>query len=162
MKQAAIVLGIVIIILLGVLAFVNPAHTPVVPAPGDTATTTVSSTHTTPPAIVPSPMPATSGVRGTVFLSPTCPVEHNPPDPACAPKGFSTSILVFKGSGISANPYKTVATDGSGSFTAALEPGVYTLQPKGGAPLPRCNSQMVTVSAGIFSMLSLQCDTGIR
>jgi hypothetical protein len=155
MKSAAIVLGVVIVVLLGVLAFVNPARTPSAPLQ---TTSTASTTSTVPVGTV----PATSGVRGTVTLGPTCPVEKNPPDPACAPKGFATSIAVFKGSTASGNIYKTVGTDASGTFTIALDPGTYTFQPKGGSPLPRCSAQTVTVSPRMFNELSLQCDTGIR
>jgi Immunoglobulin-like domain of bacterial spore germination len=102
-----------------------------------------------------------SGINGQVVLGPTCPVEHVPPDPACAPRPYQTSIRITQ----EATPtvaYKTISTDASGTFSVVLPPGAYTLTPQGGNPFPRCADSSAIVTAGAFQMLTLTCDTGIR
>ena len=37
-----------------------------------------------------------SGIRGRVTKSPTCPVETNPPQPGCAPRGFKARMRVVR------------------------------------------------------------------
>lgn len=61
-------------------------------------------------------------IQGSVVLGPTCPVERIPPDPACAPKPYATKVDIYRQVG-SATPYKTVATNASGTFNVALDPG---------------------------------------
>jgi len=39
-------------------------------------------------------LPDATGVRGTVSAGPTCPVERDPPDPACAPRLIAGAALV--------------------------------------------------------------------
>jgi hypothetical protein len=101
-------------------------------------------------------------VRGTVVLSPTCPVEKNPPDPQCAPKPFSTTI------GVSQNietptAFKTVQSDASGSFQFVLPPGEYDFfHSNGTSAYPRCGENVIEVVAGKTSDITISCDTGIR
>lgn len=101
-----------------------------------------------------------SGIRGTVMLGPTCPVERNPPDPACADKPYATLVAVFK----SSDPVHAVALSRSGAdgaFSFSLPPGAYTLG-AGESNLPRCNHPSVTVKPRAYTTAIIDCDTGIR
>ncbi len=145
MKTLVIVFAVIIVVLLGILAFYNPAKGPVVPGAGS-----VSST--------------TSGlVQGIVLLSPTCPVVKNPPDPACAPKPYATSISI---SSDIENPQnavlQTITSDVSGAFTVSLPAGEYSFKAQGGSVYPQCTEALVQVSAGGTATTTINCDTGIR
>ena len=100
-------------------------------------------------------------VSGSITLSPTCPVEQNPPDTQCAPKGYQTIIeirLTPDGKVIA-----STESDVNGNFSLALSPGTYTIDgasDKSG--LPRCSPQTVEIEAGVAAHVSLSCDTGIR
>ncbi len=101
-----------------------------------------------------------SGVRGMVSLSPTCPVERMPPDPACAPKPYATAIIVYRAG--SKSPFIIGNSDANGVFELALPPGSYTLIAKGGTTLPRCSDTSVSVSENAYATADISCDTGIR
>ncbi len=126
------------------------------------ANTTVATTTTksTPPE--PLPTHTQKGVvEGKVLLSPTCPVERIPPDPACAPRAYQTTIQIEPtkplGSSIS------ISSDASGAFKVSLNPGTYTFKPEGGASmLPTCPAMSVSVLANQTQTINLDCDTGIR
>ena len=108
-------------------------------------------------------MPENGTVIGHVVLGPVCPVEHIPPDPACAPKPYKTSIHLWGAlTGIS---YQPVSTDASGSFKLSLAPGAYSLavtQATNGSPYPRCNQVNISVIAKKTQNIKISCDTGIR
>ncbi|HSD12348.1 MAG TPA: Gmad2 immunoglobulin-like domain-containing protein, partial [Patescibacteria group bacterium] len=40
-----------------------------------------------------------TGVRGTVTIGPTCPVERIPPEPGCAPKPYATTLRIATAAG---------------------------------------------------------------
>jgi hypothetical protein len=101
-------------------------------------------------------------VSGKVVLGPTCPVERIPPDPACAPKPYQTTISVIKVGSPSGAPFKTVQTDASGDFSVSLPTGLFALQPSGGSPYPRCGTSEITVPSTGLAGITLNCDTGIR
>ncbi|MFA5942492.1 MAG: hypothetical protein WC798_02355 [Candidatus Paceibacterota bacterium] len=105
-------------------------------------------------------LPYNSGVRGTVSLGPTCPVERIPPDPACADKPYATAIAVYR-TGLK-TPFVLGNSDASGAFKISLPPGAYTLSATGGATLPRCNPVEFVVAPGAYTVASISCDTGIR
>lgn len=102
----------------------------------------------------------TSGVRGTVLLGPTCPVERMPPDPACAPKPYATAIMVYRTG--SKSPYVIGNSNTSGAFVFSLPSGSYTLAAKGDTVLPRCNETNVAVVPDEYTSVTISCDTGIR
>lgn len=104
--------------------------------------------------------PYTTGVRGTVLLGPTCPVERIPPDPQCADRPYATNIAVYHTGGTSA--FATGKSDASGAFEFSLPSGTYTLKASGGTMLPRCNPAEVTVAASGYVTADISCDTGIR
>jgi len=101
-------------------------------------------------------------VSGRATASPTCPVERNPPDPACAPRPVGGAVLVIQtAAGVAV---LRVTTDQNGRFSVALAPGGYRLVPQpvagfmGGArPL------IFTVRpAQTLPALEVSYDTGIR
>lgn len=104
--------------------------------------------------------PYKSGVRGSVLLGPTCPVERIPPDPQCAEKPYATAIAVYRAG--SSTPFVIGNSYASGAFEFSLPPGSYMLVASGGTMLPRCNPVTVTVGATGYATTTISCDTGIR
>jgi hypothetical protein len=112
----------------------------------------------------PTPLPVTTpgtGISGVVTAGPVCPVEKNPPDPACAPRPVDGAVLVIRDA--SGTEVARVTTAADGTFFAELPGGVYVVTPqpaKGllGTPGP----QSVTVTDGATVRLDLSYDTGIR
>lgn len=112
-----------------------------------------------------STLPPTSHgrVSGRVVLSPVCPVQHIPPDPACAPKPYKTTLLI-RGQA-SGHLYKTVLTSSTGTFALLMAPGKYILQVKHRAIVsmyPRCADVNFVVVPKKAVKLLMMCDTGIR
>jgi hypothetical protein len=106
---------------------------------------------------------ASSGIRGRVTSSPTCPVEHTPPDPACAPRGFAGRLTIRRVSdnGVAAR----VATKADGGYSVRLKPGRYTVsaRPASGHSLPTCPGPVrATVRSGRYTRVAIDCDSGIR
>lgn len=102
-------------------------------------------------------------VRGRVILGPVCPVERIPPDPACAPKAYKTTINIW--SRLTGKSYKPVSTNAAGVFKLSLVPGRYVLrvaQAKNGSPYPRCTEVKFSVTAKNTLKVTVNCDTGIR
>lgn len=102
-----------------------------------------------------------TGVSGVVTAGPVCPVEKNPPDPACAPRPVDGAILVFRdGSG---TEVARITTAADGTFFAELAQGFYVVaaQPVEGL-LGTPGPQAVTVTGGAAVRLALTYDTGIR
>lgn len=107
-------------------------------------------------------LPGATGVRGTVTSGPTCPVETQPPDPACAARPVAGAVLVF--SNAAGAEVARATSDADGTFSVALAPGAYrvTAQPVEGlmgTPEP----MEVEVEAGqLMTELQVSYDTGIR
>ncbi len=102
-------------------------------------------------------------VNGKVLLSPVCPVERIPPDPACAPKPYITNIQVW--STRTRSLYKSIFTNSVGAFTLSLVPGPYVLQvkkPVNGSLYPRCSETKFLITSKKTLKLTVICDTGIR
>lgn len=115
--------------------------------------------------INPTPTPPVfkndSGVRGTITLGPTCPVERIPPDPQCAPKPYATQILVYSKNG--STIVATASSDAYGDYVVALPAGSYTIAPRGGGNMPpTCQPVAITITSHVFTAENLSCDTGIR
>lgn len=55
-----------------------------------------------------------------------------------------------------------VVSDEQGVFRTALEPGRYLVEPQNGDPLPVAASQEVVVSAGHYTHVEIDYDSGIR
>lgn len=102
-------------------------------------------------------------VIGRVILGPVCPVERIPPDPACAPKPFTTAITIW--STWTGSPYTPVFNDANGVFRLSLPPGAYSLAASpatGSGPYPRCAVTKILVVAKKSQNVTVNCDTGIR
>lgn len=100
-----------------------------------------------------------TGVRGTVTIGPTCPVERMPPDPGCAPKPYATTLRVTTPAG---KAVAVIDVGADGAFSRQLAPGDYVIGPAGTATLPRLAPQPFTVKAGVMTALDLVFDSGIR
>ena len=128
--------------------------------PSVTATTTTTTTTTGGGNGGGTITPYDSGVRGAVLLGPTCPVERIPPDPACADRGYATTVVARR-TGSSA-VFATAKSNATGAFTLTLPPGAYTLTAGEGKMLPRCSPTTVTVGPSGYTPATISCDTGIR
>jgi hypothetical protein len=104
-------------------------------------------------------------LEGTISIGPICPVEKNPPDPACQPtaetyKAYPVSI--FSSDGIRKITQLEPSLDGT--FTSELNPGKYLIVLEtankyiGGSNLP----VVVTIVSREKTQISINIDTGIR
>lgn len=99
-------------------------------------------------------------VTGQVLAGPVCPVETNPPDPACAPRPVAGAIVVA----VAESGDRAETTTGAdGRFSFELAAGRYEIvaQPAEGlmgTPEPI----EVEVASGSIDLGVLMYDTGIR
>jgi hypothetical protein len=101
--------------------------------------------------------PTDSGVQGQVRIGPLAPVEQQGV-PNDAP--YAATLRIERAADL-----KVIAetkSDVNGSFHVALAPGRYVLQPVSGAPLPTAPAREFTVSAGQFTTVRVDYDSGIR
>jgi hypothetical protein len=110
-------------------------------------------------------LPAGGGVVvGLVTAGPVCPVERDPPDPACAPRPVAGAILVFRPS--AGQETARVTTGPDGRYEIRLAPGAYELVPQPveglmGTPEPTA-FRVTDVPGEIAQRLDVAYDTGIR
>jgi hypothetical protein len=102
-----------------------------------------------------------TGIGGVATAGPVCPVEKNPPDPACAPRPVNGAVVVVQDASGTEVARTTTAADGT--FFAELPSGFYVVTPHPaegllGTPGP----PSVTVSDGAVVRIALAYDTGIR
>lgn len=104
---------------------------------------------------------APSGIRGTVILGPTCPVESEPgahdPVPCLTPYVAQLVVLDAGGAVVA-----RISSDDEGRFQLDLPPGDYVIAPQGGDPFPQAQPVPVAVSPGTYSVVQVNFDTGIR
>jgi hypothetical protein len=111
----------------------------------------------TPAAATPSASTPESGIRGTVLLAPTCPVEVAGATPCVTPYAAVLVITDSEGREVSR---VTAAADGS--FQVRLPPGDYVILPQPGDPFPTAQPLDVVVVPGEFAEVQVNYDTGIR
>lgn len=155
---------------IGAVVAPPPSSTPVRPRPTTTTTpatsttTHLTTTTTTSTSTSTTPAPHGSGqVAGTALFGPVCPVEHIPPDPACAPRPGAVRVTLVRANG-------SVAASGDagadGRFNITVAPGTYTVQAATAQPTPGrgCSASPATVMVkpGQTSTVAVSCDTGIR
>lgn len=100
---------------------------------------------------------AEQGVDGIALIGPQCPVQSE--SMPCPDLPHSATIEVVEAEG----GWVTRIRSGSdGRFRVGLEPGNYRLLPLSGNPFPIASNVDVTVSAGRWSSVTIQFDTGIR
>ena len=107
-------------------------------------------------------LPDATGVRGTVTAGPTCPVERDPPDPACAERAVAGAVLVF--SDASGAEVARATSDAEGTFAVELAPGAYRLMPQPVEGLMGTPAALeVEVEAGQpMTEVQVSYDTGMR
>jgi hypothetical protein len=91
-----------------------------------------------------------------VTIGPISPVEQ-PGVPNDKP--YAATIVIKRTDG---SVVAQVRSGEDGRFTVKLTPGTYVLEPQNGQPLPRAETQQVTVSPHTFTEVSVAYDSGIR
>jgi hypothetical protein len=128
--------------------------------PGTTPTTTTTrppTTTTRPPSSTTSTAATIdSGITGLVTIGPISPVEQ-PGVPNEKP--YAATIVIRDAGG---TVVAQVQSGADGRFTVKLAPGTYTVEPQNGQPLPRAESQVVTVKPHAFTEVTIAYDSGIR
>jgi hypothetical protein len=103
--------------------------------------------------------PPGTGIRGTVTLGPTCPVEQVGQPPCVTPYAASLVVTSAEDGSVVAR----VSSGADGTFTVDLPPGDYVIVPEpGGDPLPMGTPVDVTVEAGAYTEVDVAYDSGIR
>ena len=127
------------------------------------ATTTTPTPTPTPTTVAAVQVPGPAEVRGTVLFSPVCPVERNPPDPACAPRPGPATVQLSRTDGIG---FAEDQAGDDGRFSMAVPPGVYTVHAFGAASGIGGGCQPdpaeVTLEPDTSTTVTVSCDTGIR
>ena len=105
-----------------------------------------------------TPLP-TTGVAGTVYASPTCPVEQPGQSPCI--RTVAGAVIVALDSG--GNEAARATSDATGAYFLPLAPGTYTIKPQPVEGLMgTATEQSITVTAGAPVRLDIDYDTGIR
>jgi len=103
--------------------------------------------------------PPGTGIRGTITLGPTCPVEQVGQPPCVEP--YAATLVVTSAEDGSVVARVDSAADGT--FQVDLPPGAYVINPEpGGDPFPFGKPVDVTVVAGAYTQVEVAYDTGIR
>lgn len=110
------------------------------------------------------PSPGGDGRTGILVIAvrgPICPVESDPPDPACLPQPVPDAVVVVRD--VAGAEVTSVTTGVDGTLFIELEAGTYTLeaQPVEGTMSPPA-AQSVTVPDSGGVPVTLEYDTGVR
>jgi hypothetical protein len=106
--------------------------------------------------------PPPSGIKGTVLLGPTCAIEASPGDnnPVPCVTPYAATLVVLDNEGVKV---ATVTSGADGKFQIDLPPGDYVVTPESGTDsYPIAQPQSVSVSAGVYTEIEVNYDTGIR
>jgi hypothetical protein len=100
-------------------------------------------------------------IEGAVVAGPQCPVETDPPDPACAPRPVPSAEITAVNDGASAE--RVAVTDAEGRFRLEIEAGTVELT---GGPVEGLlgipEPVTIVAVAGGRHVVALVYDTGIR
>ena len=108
-------------------------------------------------AVAETPPPGTSGIEGTVLVSPSRPGPITKDGPSVAP-ARNVQFVVKAGDAT----VKTFTTDGEGRFQVALPPGHYIiLREDAGARVGRWRFE-ADVVASAMTMVTWTADSGMR
>ena len=109
-------------------------------------------------AVAETPAPGTSGIEGTIAVSPTRPGPiRKGEEPSVAP--VSNAQFVVKAGDATV---KTFTTDGEGRFQVALPPGHYVVLREGAAPRVGSWRFEADVIAGQMTKVNWTADSGMR
>jgi hypothetical protein len=99
--------------------------------------------------------------RLTLVLTagPVCPVEQDPPDPACADRPVAGEVVALVSGGLEV---ARGTSDAAGRITFALPEGRYTVRPVDDGTFPTPPAEIVVDVGAEPVELSLLYDTGIR
>ena len=103
--------------------------------------------------------PAGTGIQGVVQSGPTCPVERiNSP---CPPHPLAATIVVRDAGG---HEVARTHSGADGHFKLDVAPGTYTVVGLtiGSGMLPRPIRTTATVTAGSYTTVNVEYDSGIR
>lgn len=100
----------------------------------------------------------TSGVAGTVSLSPACPGPERPGSACNSAYAVARVQLLALDGAVAAE----TTTGPDGAFRLAVSPGRYELRVDVPSLYPRCERMAVTVRKGKFLRATLRCDSGMR
>jgi hypothetical protein len=105
------------------------------------------------------PAPPGTGIQGMVQAGPTCPVERI--ESPCPPHPLAATVVVRDGAGAEVTRFHSGS---DGRFKVDLRPGTYNLLGLmiGSSFLPRPIPTSVTVSAGTYTSVNVEYDSGIR
>ncbi|MDL2335674.1 MAG: SpaA isopeptide-forming pilin-related protein [Chloroflexota bacterium] len=106
--------------------------------------------------------PTPSGIKGTVLLGPTCPVEASPGGSNAVPclTPYAATMAVLDNEGVKV---ATITSGADGKFQVDLPPGDYVVTPESGTDTyPIAQPQSVTVATGVYTDIEVNYDTGIR
>ena len=99
----------------------------------------------------------TSGIEGQVLIGPMCPVVQA--GTPCPDQPYQATITVRDQNGKQVIQFQT---DAQGNFRVGLKPGTYTLAPESPDGFTHAAEQIVTVTSGQFTRVSVTYDSGIR
>ena len=103
--------------------------------------------------------PPGTGIKGTVILGPTCPVEQVGQPPCVTPLAATVAITSAEDGSVVAR----VSSGADGTFSVDVPPGDYVIVPQPvGDPFPVGQPVEVTVQAGAYAQVEVDYDTGIR
>ena len=109
-------------------------------------------------------LPEGSGtVVGLVTAGPVCPVERDPPDPACAPRPVEGAVLIVTDT--TGREVARVTSGPEGRYEINLQPGAYEMTPQpveGLMGTPGPISFRVTGPGEVPQRVDVGYDTGIR
>ena len=109
-------------------------------------------------AVAKTPSPGTSGIEGTIVVSPSRPGPIRKDEgPSVAPVG-STEFVIKAGD----TTVKTFTTDGEGRFQVALPPGHYVILRQEAAPRIGRWDFEADVVAGQMTKVNWTADSGMR
>ena len=108
-----------------------------------------------------SPLGTTGGLAGQVLAGPTCPVQQEPLDPACADRPVPGAVLVVFDA--RQREATRITTNPNGYFQVALDPGIYLIEPRPVEGLLGTATPFeVEIRAGVTHEVVVSYDTGIR
>lgn len=100
-----------------------------------------------------------SGIEGHVTEGPMCPGPVSIGATECQDQPYQANITILDANKDQITQFQT---DSNGYFKIPLAPGTYILHPESDKPLPNAADQIVIVTEGQFTQVSIIYDTGLR